>query len=56
MGERTVQGLMYAGGFVGVSETPEGLQKQMENAIEYTTREWRVTANAKKVCSSCMYW
>ena len=33
--------------FVGISETPEGLQKQIEKALEYT-RKWRVTANVKK--------
>ena len=30
--------------FVGISETPEGLQKQIEKAPRYT-RKWRVTAN-----------
>ena len=38
---------MIAGDFVGVSETPEGLQRQIEKALEYT-RTWRVTANVKK--------
>ena len=28
-------------------ETPEGLQKQIEEALEYT-RKWRVTANVKE--------
>ena len=32
---------------MGVSETTEGLQKQVENALE-NTRNWRVTANVKK--------
>ena len=40
---------MIADDFVEISETPEGLQKQIEKAllIEYT-RKWRVTANVKK--------
>ena len=47
MGEDTVSGLMFAGDFVGISETPEGLQKQVDKALEYT-RKWRVTTNVKK--------
>ena len=47
MEEDTVSGLMFADDFVGTSETPEGLQKQIEKALEYT-RKWRVTANVKK--------
>ena len=47
MGEDTVSGLIFADDFVGISETPEGLQKQIEKALEYT-RKWRVTANLKK--------
>ena len=43
----TVSGLVFADDFVGISETPEGLQKQIEKALEYT-RKWRVTANVKK--------
>ena len=31
---------------MGISETPEGLQKQVETALEHT-RKWRVTANVK---------
>ena len=48
VGEDTVSGLMFADDFVGISGTPEGLQKQTEKAllIEYTiNRKWRVTAN-----------
>ena len=45
MGEK-VSGVMFADDFVGISETPEGLQKQIEKALEYT-RKWRVTANIK---------
>ena len=47
MGEDTVSGLMFADDFVGISEAPEGLQKQIEKALEYT-RKWSVTANVKK--------
>ena len=48
MGEDTaVSGLMFANGFVGMSETPEGLQKKTEKAPE-CTRKWRVTANVIK--------
>ena len=47
MGEDTVSGVMFADDFVGVSESPEGLQKQIEKALEYT-RKWRVTANLKR--------
>ena len=39
-------GLMFAGDFVGISETPEGLKKQLEKALD-NTRRWRVTANMK---------
>ena len=48
MGEDTVSGLMFADDFVGISETPEGLQKQIQKALE-DTRKWRVTANVKHV-------
>ena len=34
MGEDTVSGLMFADDFVGISKTPEGLQKQIEEALE----------------------
>ena len=47
MGEYTVSGLMLADDFVGISETPEGLQKQVEKALEYTTK-WRVAANVEQ--------
>ena len=33
--------------FVGISETPEGLQRQIEKTLEYT-RKWRLAANVKK--------
>ena len=47
VGEDTVSGLMFAGDVVGTSKTHKGLQKQIENALEYTGK-WRVTANVKK--------
>ena len=47
VGEDTVSGLMFADDIVGISETPEELQKQIEKTLEYT-RKWRVTANVKK--------
>ena len=46
MGDDTVSGSMFADDFVGISETPKGLQKQVEKAPAYT-RKWRVTANVK---------
>ena len=46
MRENTVSGLTFADDFVGISETPEGSQKQIEKALEYT-RKWRVTAKVK---------
>ena len=60
MGEDTVSGWMFAGDFVRISKTLEGLQqKQCEGTIiiyyrvEYT-RKTKVTANVKKVGGSCM--
>ena len=47
VGEDMVSGLMLADDSVGISDTPEGLQKQIEKALEYT-RKWRVTANVSK--------
>ena len=49
LGEDTVSGLMFADGFAKISETPEGLQKQIlvEKALAYT-RKWSVTANVKR--------
>ena len=47
VGEDMVSGLMFADDFVGLAETPDGLQEQIENVLEYT-REWRVTANINK--------
>ena len=42
-----MSGLMFADDFVGISETPEGMQKQIANGLEHT-RMWRVTTNLKK--------
>ena len=47
MGEYTVSGLMFADDSVGISRTPEGLQKQVGKAPAYTGK-WRVTANVEK--------
>ena len=47
--EDTMSGFMFEDGFVGISETPEGIQKQIEKALEYTTRKWRVPANVENV-------
>ena len=47
VGEDALSRLMFADDSVWTSETPEGLQKQIEKALEYT-RKWRVTANVKK--------
>ena len=37
---------MFADDFGGILETSEGLQHQIEKALEYV--RWRVTANVKK--------
>ena len=47
MGEDTVSGLMFADDFGRISETPRGLKKQIEKALEYT-RKWTVIAIVKK--------
>ena len=38
MREDTVSGLMFADDFVGISETPGGLQKHIEKALGYTRK------------------
>lgn len=43
-GEDKVSGLMFAEDFVGISGTPQGLQKQIEKALDHTMK-WNVTAN-----------
>ena len=54
VGEDAVSRLIFTDEFVGISETPEGLQKQNEKALPYS-RKWRVTANIEKcavvICS-----
>lgn len=47
VGEDSVSGLTFADDFVGISETPEGLQKQIDAALGYT-RKWRLSANVGK--------
>ena len=51
VGEDTVSRLMLADDYEGISKTPEGLQKQIEKALEYT-RKWGMTAIVKEVHSS----
>ena len=54
--EHALSGVVFSHDFVGISTTSEGLQKQIEKALEYTG-EWRVTANVKKYLvrsSNCM--
>lgn len=53
--EDTVPGLMFEHDFVGISGTPEGLQKQFETGLftEYTAK-CKVTANVKQVHGSYM--
>ena len=45
-----MSGLMCADDFVGISETPEGLQKQLEKALEYT-RKWRIR-NTRRIAET----
>ena len=47
IGEDTVSQLIFADDYVAISETPEGLQKQIEKALGYT-RKLSVTVNVKK--------
>ena len=46
----TVSVGINADDFVGIWETPEGLQKQIERALEYT-RKWSESERTK-VCTS----
>ena len=39
--------MLFADGFVGMSDTPEGLQLQIDAAKEFTDK-WRLSANVKK--------
>ena len=45
-------GLMFADDFVGISEAPDRLYKEIEKALFMEhNRKWRVTANVKKKCA-----
>ena len=46
LGEGKASGLMFADDFVEISETPEGLLKEIEKALAYT-RKWKATANVR---------
>ena len=52
-GEDTLSGSTFADDFVGISETPEGLQKQIESSRNHS--EMKSDSERKKMCSSCMY-
>ena len=58
MGEDTVSGLMFADDFVGISETPEGLQlfTNREGTINRVHKEMESDSEREKMRSSCMYW
>ena len=47
VGEDTASRYVFADDFVGISETPEVLQKQIQKVLEYT-RKWRVAAIVQK--------
>lgn len=47
VGKSEVSGLSYADDFVGVSDTREGLQKQIDIAMELASK-WRLSANVMK--------
>ena len=47
VGETSVSGMLFADDFVGMSDTPEGLQLQINAAKEFTDK-WRLCANVKK--------
>ena len=47
VGERSVSGMLFADDFVGMSDTPEGLQMQIDAAKEFADK-WRLFANVKK--------
>ena len=51
VGDDMVSGLTFADDFVGISATAEGLQEQIEKALEYTWK-WRVTANVYNLMCS----
>ncbi|CAB1096931.1 unnamed protein product [Ectocarpus sp. CCAP 1310/34] len=45
--ETSVSGMLFADDFVGMSDTPEGLQLQIDAAKKFTDK-WRLFANVKK--------
>ncbi|CAB1116628.1 unnamed protein product [Ectocarpus sp. CCAP 1310/34] len=45
--ETSVSGMLFADDFVGMSDTPEGLQLQIDAAKKFTDK-WRLSANVKK--------
>ena len=47
VGESSVSGMLFADDFVGISDTPEGLQMQIDAAKEFADK-WRFSANVKK--------
>ena len=54
VGEDMVLELMFTNIFVRISETPEGLGKQIEKGLEYTGK-WRVTADVNKCAVDVCY-
>ena len=56
MGEDTMSGLMFADDFVGISETPEGLQKQIKEALECTRKfKMEVDGEREEVHNYCSW-
>ena len=53
VGEGTESGLMFADDFVGISETPGRLPKQIAKALDYT-RKKESDSERKKVHDRCM--
>lgn len=47
VGESELPGLLFTNDFAGVSDNPEGLQMQIDAAMEFA-RNWRLSGNAKK--------
>ena len=54
MGGDTESGSMFAGDFVGISETPEGWQKQLKEALEHRQQEMEGDGERQQVRSRCM--
>ena len=53
VGEDTASGLMFADDFVGISEAPEGLHKQVREGARVHW-DMEIDRERKKLCSSCM--